>query len=392
MSAPDPPAVLLGGSVNAVSVARSLHRRGRPVHVLPEASGAVPARASRCVTSCPVLPDGADPSRAWRDWLGALAPAVVIPCGDAGVEFLTEHRGELTAAGHWPALGDDDVLRAMLDKEATYAVADRAGVERPQTASAATVEAAVVAARAIGYPCALKPRVSHRFAALGPPAKAVVVHDEAMLVRELTGLLTRGAQLLLTEIVPGPEDAFCSYYGYRDRSGAELLHYTKRKLRQYPTGFGNGTFHRSEHVPEAVELGRRFFAAAGLLGLGNVEFKRDARDGRLKLIECNPRLTAATELVRRSGVDLAELVYAGALGGPATVGPAVHGRHQWWPLQDLLAMTAGRRAGTTTTARWLRSLAVRQSLPLWDPRDPGPSLAHSASLVRRAARRARGRR
>lgn len=392
MSTGDPPAVLLGGSVNAVSVARSLHRRGRAVHLLPEAPGAVPARASRCVSSCPALPAGSDRSRWWLEELAARAPAVVIPCGDAGVEFLTEHRGGLASAGHWPALGDDDVLRAMLDKEATYALADRAGVERPRTASASTVPAAVAAARAIGYPCALKPRVSHRFAALGTAAKAVVVHDEAVLVRELTGLLTRGAQLLLTEIVPGPEDAFCSYYGYRDRSGAELLHYTKRKLRQYPAGFGNGTFHRSEHVPEAIELGRRFFAAAGLLGLGNVEFKRDARDGRLKLIECNPRLTAATELVRRSGVDLAELVYTGALGAPVAGGPAVHGRYQWWPLQDLQAMAAGRRAGTTTAGRWLRSLAVRQTLPLWDPRDPGPSLAHAASLVRRAARRVGGQR
>ena len=47
----------------------------------------------------------------------------------------------------------------------------------------------------------------------------------------------------------------------------------------------------------------------GLRGLGNVEFKRDERDGELKLIECNHRFTAATGLLRAAGLDLPLFVY-----------------------------------------------------------------------------------
>lgn len=383
----EPPVVLLGGGASAVSAARSMARRGRPVHVLPESPGPFPARASRYVRHCPRLPPDVDRSAVWLSWLGELEPSVVVPCGDAGVEFVADQRSRLTAHGHWPAVGDDEFLHAVLDKRTTYALADRAGVPRPRTADADTPDAAVAAARELGFPCGLKPRFSHRFAALGTPAKAVVVHDERMLAGELEALLARGAQMLLTEIVPGPEDAYCSYYGYRDRTGKELLHYTKRKLRQYPTGFGNGTYHRSEHVEDAVELGRLFFAGAGLLGLGNVEFKRDARDGQLKLIECNPRLTAATELIRRCGVDLAELVYADALGRVVPPGTVHHGLHQWWPLLDVRAMLQGRREGSMTARAWARSLAVRKSRPLWDLRDPGPSLVHAATVSGRAVRR-----
>lgn len=388
----DLPVVLLGGAVNAVSVARSMGRRGRAVRALPEHHGQLPLRASRWVTDCPPLPADRPVRDSWDAWLAELPPSVVIPCGDLGIEHVIERRAQLVEQGHAPAEGDDDFLRAVLDKERTYELADRAGVEHPRTASAASVDDALAAAAVLGYPLGLKPRFSHRFATLGTRTKAVVVQSEPDLVRELTWLIEAGAEMLLTEIVPGPEDAFCSYYGYVDSSGQELLHYTKRKLRQYPARFGNGTYHLTEHVPEAAALGRAFFREAGLRGLGNVEFKRDERDGRLKLIECNPRITAASELVRRSRVDLAEIVYAGALGRHAPQGPIRYGLHQWVPLQDLRALGDYRREGTLTVPQWLGSLRGRQSLPLFALSDPTPSLVNAAQVGKRAVLRGIGRR
>ena len=57
--------------------------------------------------------------------------------------------------------------------------------------------------------------------------------------------------------------------------------------------------------------------------MGNVEFKRDTRDGRLKLIECNHRFTAANELVRRAGIDLARIAYDRACGDDVPPTPAI---------------------------------------------------------------------
>lgn len=382
--------MLLGGGVNVVSAARSAGRRGRAVHVLPQTPGPVPAAASRYVTSCMRLEPGDDVVARWTDELARLAPSVVVPCGDVGVELLATRRVDLRALGHLPAEGDDAFLLAMLDKQSTYELADAAGVERPATRAVDTVEQACAAAGELGYPCGLKPQVSHAFSLLGTGCKGFVVRDDGELRACLGPLLDAGARMLVTEVVPGPDDAYCSYYGYVDAAGRELLHYTKRKLRQHPVRFGSGTYHLSENVPDAATLGRQFFASAGLRGLGNVEFKRDERDGRLRLIECNPRLTAAAELVRRSGVDLTEMVYAGALGRAQPAGPVEHGRYQWLPLQDLRALAGYRREGTLTTRSWARSLVGRQTLPVFALSDPGPSMAQGVLTARRAVRRGRG--
>lgn len=387
MSLGDLPVVLLGGDVNAVSASRSAGRRGRAVFALPQRSGHVAVRSSRFTTWCPELPAGSAAADAWHTWLRRVPASVVIPLSDVGVEFAAAHRGTITDQGHRPAEGDDDFLRAMLDKQATYLLADAAGVARPRTTEVSDVEEAVQAARDIGYPCALKPRTSHLWSASGGQGKAVVVQDERELLASCAEVLGVGAQMVVTEIVTGPDDAFCSYYGYRDAHGNELLHYTKRKLRQHPIHFGGGTYHRTEDVPEAAEVGRQFFASAGLVGLGNVEFKRDARDGKLKLIECNPRITAAAELIRRSGVDLTEVVYAGALGRPISVGPIVQGLHQWVPGKDLKALRDYRRAGELSTSQWLRSMAGRQSFPLAAADDPMPSLRNALLRGRRAVSR-----
>ena len=72
----------------------------------------------------------------------------------------------------------------------------------------------------------------------------------------------------------------------------------------------------TDRNPEVAELGLRFFQGVGLRGLANVEFKRDARDGRLKLIECNHRFTAPTGLLRAAGMDLPLFVYNRLTGRP----------------------------------------------------------------------------
>ena len=66
------------------------------------------------------------------------------------------------------------------------------------------------------------------------------------------------------------------------------------------------------------ELGLAFLRGAGVRGLANVEFKRDERDGRLKLIECNYRFTAPNEQFRRAGMDLALFVVQPAGRPPGT--------------------------------------------------------------------------
>ena len=91
--------------------------------------------------------------------------------------------------------------------------------------------------------------------------------------------------MLLVEKVPGPDDLLCSYYTYLDADGEALFDFTKRIIRRFPVGMGNGCYHITDRNPEVREVALKLFRHVGLRGLANAEFKRDQRDGRLKLIE-----------------------------------------------------------------------------------------------------------
>lgn len=128
-------------------------------------------------------------------------------------------------------------------------------------------------------------------------------------------------------------------------------------------------------------------------GLANVEFKRDARDGRLKLIELNHRFTAINELVRLAGLDLALFTYNRLTGrdGPSLASYR-RGVRLWYPVEDLRSMREARAAGELSMGSAARSVLHRQHFPIFSWDDPRPSLFSNARLVRRVVRRLSGRR
>jgi D-aspartate ligase len=388
---PTPPVVLLGGLENALSVARSLARRGVEVQALEEPGGVM--RHSR---SCRLaVPFEGDVVAGWLEWLQTRARpgTIVVPCSDNGLELFVEHLAHLEDWGLAPIEADPRALRDVLDKQRTYEIARAAGVAAPRTVPLAGVPDLERAVEEIGLPAALKPLHIHEYSRHFR-GKVVLADDLATLREALLRAHAVGVDMLLTEIIPGGEDRYCSYFTYLDEAGRPLFHFTKRKLRQYPVGFGGGTYHLTEWADDVAEAGLAFLQAARVRGLGNVEFKRDPRDGRLKIIECNARFTGGNEIVRVAGLDLAWFVYARMTGRPLPpVDQRRDGVRMWYPVQDTLAFLHARRAGKLTLRAWLGSLLHRQTFPVWSVRDPLPSLVLLGRMplngLRRRARRGR---
>jgi predicted ATP-grasp superfamily ATP-dependent carboligase len=318
---------------------------------------------------------------------------VLLPCDDDGLELIARNRTELSDHGYLPIEADDDVVLAMLDKDRTYELAREIGIDVPLTVRVGTESDLNEAVDDLSYPCALKPVHAHVFARrFGYTTKAFTVHDRAALERCFAELLPLGIPMLVTEIVPGDEDQFYGYYSYLDAGGEPLFHLTKRKLRQQPPVFGVGCYHVTCEEPSVAEAGLRFMQGVGVRGLANVEWKRDARDGRLKLIECNHRFTAINELLRAAGLDLALLAYNRVTGRPD---PALDhyrtGMRLWLPGQDFRAFLDLRSRGRLSLGQWLRSIAHRQHLPIFDWRDPRPTIGYNLGRVDRSVRRAAAR-
>ena len=390
MSAPTTPAVLLGAGVNGLSVARSLGRAGVPLYVLGDAGSLV--ANSRYRGRYVALEGGDEMQARWLEWLrSGPHGAVVLPCGDDGLELVARNRAELATLGYVPIEADDDVLLAMLDKHRQYELAAQIGVPAPRTLTIQSDSDVDAAAASFPYPCALKPLQSHVWARHFT-GKVIVVSGAHELREAIVRMRTLGIDMLATEIVAGREDQYYGYYSYLDERGEPLFEMTKQKIRQYPRGFGVGCHHVTNWDPEVAEMGLRFMQGVGMRGLANVEFKRDARDGQLKLIELNHRFTAINELVRLAGLDLALFTYNRLTGreGPSLASYR-RGVRLWYPVEDLRSMLEARAAGELSLASAARSVLHRQHFPIFSWDDPRPSLFSNARLVRRVARRLTGR-
>ncbi len=378
------PAVVLGGYANAVSVTRSLARLGAHVYALGDSSSEV--RHSRfCGTFVDLGADAAVQDR-WLEWL-ASGPqgAVLLPCSDDGLELIARNRPSLVELGYMPYEADDEVALAMLDKYETYSRANALGVAVPRTFRPRTREELEQLATEMPFPCAVKPARSHVFQRRsGLPEKLVVVNDLDQLHAAFESLGRLDVELLVTEIVPGGDDRLPSYYTYLDEHGEPLLEFGTRKIRQFPIHFGHGCYRVSEWDEEVAREGLRFLQGVGVRGLAMVEFKRDGRDGRLVLIECNHRFTSATELVRRSGIDLATFTYLRLLGRATPRRPPFRkGVSLWYPADDLRAFHAYRKDGELSLSQWLRSLMRSQHFAIFDWADPKPTLSYHWALYRR---------
>jgi predicted ATP-grasp superfamily ATP-dependent carboligase len=194
--------------------------------------------------------------------------------------------------------------------------------------------------------------------------------------------------MLMTEVIPGPETAICTYFTHVDEHGEPLFDYTKSKIRQWPKRSGLTCYQVSDRNEDVIEAGRRLVQGIGLRGVAVPEFKHDPRDGQWKLIECNHRFTGSLDLTRHCGIDQTRIAYDRVVGRHVAAADDYRtGVTQWNPIEDVRALLDYRRDGELTVPGWLRSVARRQHFPMMRADDPGPTMASLGTKVGRAARK-----
>ncbi len=402
MSAPRPfagfdgsvPVLALGGEANTVEMARNLSRLGIVVRVCG-AAGCY-ALWSRDVHEAIAIPDRVPAADFWASLLLAPGPNrfdghVVMALDDEAIAFVTANATALRRRYRLERF--DTALRsALLDKARTLELAASAGVPaprfwRPDKAAPDRLP------DDLAFPVMVKPLHSHLFVRAFGAKLFIVDSGRAALTERLDMAAAAGIDVMVTEMIPGPDDLLSSYYTFIGDDGLAQFHYTKSIVRRLPANRGMAVYHRSEWLPETAEMGLRYLQRIGWRGMANIEFKRDTRDGRLKIIEVNSRLTAAHRLVVRAGVPVDLFIYCDATDQPA---PVCRGFRQgltlWYPFRDFRAFLELRRAGRITLGGWLKSLPVaRVSLPLFSLRDPLPSVARIGESLRALGRRFRAR-
>jgi D-aspartate ligase len=378
------PAIVLGSGRGALGVVRRLHEARIPLVCL--GADRREERWSRWYRRYPEE----TPGRPLRDILAdcPFDKAVLLPCSDATA--LEVSRLPVELRNRFPAsVARTAVIERLADKAAFAQLLARLGVPHPLTLIPERPTDLDAIPEAVLHGAFLKPRNSSACMAVsGKKGFRVTSRREA---RETARRLAdAGIGIVVQDYIPGPASMHYFLDGFRDAAGRTTGLFGRRRIRMHPPDFGSSCAMLSVDPAGLGQVASdldRVLGDQNYRGPFNAEFKFDARDGKFKLIEINPRLWWFVEFAARCGVDTVAMAYADALRWPVPVASALAlGVRMVDPTFDVFAAWREWKAGRLTLGEWAKFyLGAEQPLFNWS--DPMPWVSEFVQYSVRGVRR-----
>lgn len=385
-----PPVIVLNLFHSGLGIARQL--AGRGVRVVGLSSH--PRIYGNSTRLCEVrpCPSSQEQPEKLTDFLLHCAPdlrnAIIFPTSDADLLFLDRYRRDLELF-YRLAIPPHRVLGLIMDKPSLARVAAQAEIPIPRTAVVTEESQLAQGAGLVGFPCVVKPvtsvtwRQGKNWAAVGG-RKAFRANSLAELKSEYRRVSQASPETLLQEWIPGETGQLVTWGGYVGQGSEPIAYFTARKIVQSPEEFGTGCIVESDHIPELLEPSVRLCRSLGYEGMADIEYKYDARDGKFKLIELNPRHWDWHQLSEVNGINLSWLAYRHLNGmNVRPRHPDVDVRNTKWIAEDsLLEHTLSdlyrRRVHPIELGKQLQGRRM-YSIFAWN--DPVPFLRYTCSVL-----------
>jgi D-aspartate ligase len=355
------------GWVNGLAAIRSLGRAGVRVLALDHRPSALGFRSR--YAEAVLCPDPQD-EEAFVSFLAQLGaelepPAPIFPTHDEPLNAIAREADRLADRFRFP-FPSWDVLSRVQSKRAQLEAAGEAGVSVPRTLHPRSAEEARQAGGELGYPVLVKPSTTEWFKRRFG-RQAFRCENEG----ELEEAYAQADQYepMVQEVVPGGDEELYTLGSYVAEDGEALGLFCGRKLRQTPPGVGTCRVGEAIWIEEVVQQGLALLSALSFHGISQVEFKRDPRDGELKLMEVNPRLWQWHSLAAACGVDVPLIAYRNLVGErpePASM----NGRRRRWAITFLRGESPALQRPPYVDAVFAAD-------------DPKPALVQAARLLRR---------
>ncbi len=305
-----PAAIIDVGWVNGLAAIRSLGRAGVRVLAVDHRPSALGFRSRYAERF--VCPDPRTDETRFIAFMRALGEVVVLPTHDKELNALARYLDDLPVLAPFPGW---ELLERVQSKRSQLEHAEAAGIDAPQTRYPGSVQDARAAAEELGLPVVVK-----------------------------------------------PEDPV----GFKQRFRRQA--FRCESLREVEEAYAQA----EEFAPMVLDAALRLLRAFDYFGLSQIEFKQDARDGRFKLMEINPRLWQWHGLATACGVDLPRIAYAD-LTGESAPDASMNGFGKRWAI----TLQAGERPA-------LQPPPYVDAVFAAD--DPKPGLVHLARVARRVFR------
>ena len=223
---------------------------------------------------------------------------LVIPMNDDVAIILARHKQDLAhlttiACTDWP------IFEKACDKLKTMAACMENGLPCPQTFL--SKEEFLQKKDKVQYPLVVKPRTG--CAAVGfhvsPDEKDVVTYYDS--AKEKYG------PMLIQEYIPQDGLQYKAEL-YIDRNGELKGACVFAKVRWYPIDGGSSTLNEIVDRPDIVADCETLLKAINWTGYADIDLIEDTRDGKIKIMEINPRITGSVKICFEAGINFSKMI------------------------------------------------------------------------------------
>lgn len=377
-----PPAIVVYTHIVGTAVIRALGEAGIPVVAFHYDDNEVGyhsryVRESICVPSLKHN-EAAFLNRALQ--LGERFPgALLIPTDDYSLATLSRYKKELSSK-YLVAADDWAHVSQCINKQHMYARAHALGIPAPMTFVVRSREELRTSSSEIPFPCLLKPTQGHRFQdQFG--VKMFRIDNETQLWERYEQASAIGVELMLQELVPGPDSAGVNYNSYFVE-GNPIAEFNAQKLRLEPPFFGSPRVIVSKLIPEIVEPGRALLRALNYSGFSCMEFKRDVRTGVYTFMEVNCRNNRSGSLAVKCGINFPVIMYRHLVEGRITPVNGFREGVAWIEgTSDLIRFLVSRSEERYSIREYVRPYLHERVFAFLSFRDPMPFLKRTEFLL-----------
>jgi predicted ATP-grasp superfamily ATP-dependent carboligase len=267
------------------------------------------------------------------------------------------------------------------DKAELLALARELGIAVPWTRCLEREEDLGRVAGEVEYPCVFKLRRGAGGVGLRFPSSEGELVACYRALRPLKDPVYDTRRPLVQELVPGSIHDACLLF----EQGRVRAAMTQQRILMYPSRGGVGIHDVTTDEPELRDQAVALLEALQWHGPAMVEFLRDERDGRYKLMEINGRYWGTLDLAIRAGMDFPWLACRLATGGQVRLqtGYTKGLEYRWLIPFGLLYAREVR-----DLRRWWRFVRPRRARESeLRATDPAPHLAEALATLGRARKR-----
>lgn len=282
-------------------------------------------------------------------------PTILVPTSDEAILFVADHAEPLRKRFIFPD-PKPELVHSLCSKKEMYYLARRCNVPTPETEFPRSRTEVVAFLDRASFPIMLKGIDGDRLSIRTGKKMFIVRSKHELLEKYDMAEDPQAPNLMIQEYIPGGEDSVWMFNGYFNRGSECLVGFTGKKIRQAPVYTGVTSLGVCLHNAEVNQISRTFMAAVGYQGMLDMGYRYDARDGRYKVLDINPRIGSTFRLfVGLDGMDVARAMYLDLTGGVVPPQAAKDGRKWMVEDSDFASSIHYMRDGNLSIKQWLAS-------------------------------------